>query len=413
MRKVLFVSYGGGHINIINAIAETMIKQSCIDFRILALTTGYNKSLEFFSDKYVRKISDYKELFKNNVEIIDYYGKMLLEENYNASSGVSKEDTLVYLGLSMFELVQTYGEKKALELYKSKKRQSFLPINIMKKILEYENISLVVTTTSPRFEEASIIAANELGIKTLQILDLFGELYPLPKANHIVCMNKSIAKSLKQQGLVETNYHYLGQPAIEKTVKNILSIDKRTIKDKLKLNNDSKTLLYATQRPNIYNKDFSYYDFAGYQAINDNIFLIFELLYKKYNINILVRLHPNEDYKDYQKWFDKYDFVKYINNKCTLEDSLAVCDVLLNQASTVSVEAISANKDVFTFKYHLDKTFPLPAVKNPPFIFSNGFEELKTKLYLYFENKLKIEKSKDFLPFNSTPNIIKLIEDLV
>ncbi|RXJ92876.1 hypothetical protein CRV00_12065 [Malaciobacter molluscorum] len=413
MKKVLFVSYGGGHINIINTIVKAMIKQSCINFKILALTTGYEKSLELFSDKYVKKISDYNELFKKDMEVIVNYGKMLLEENYNVSSGVSKEDTLIYLGLSMFELVQTYGEEKALELYNSKKRQSFLPINIMKKILEYEKISLVVTTTSPRFEEASIIAANELGIETLQVLDLFGELYPLPKANHIVCMNKSIANSLKKQGIIKSKYYYLGQPAIEKTVKNILSIEKKTIKNKLKLNNERKTLLYATQRPNIYNKDFSYYDFAGYETINDNIFLIFELLYKKYGINILVRIHPNEDYKDYKKWFDKYDFVKYINNKCSLDNSLAICDVLLNQASTVSVEAISAKKDVFTFKYHLDKTFPLPAVTKEPFIFSDGFKELKTKLCLYFENKLKIKKSEDFLPFNSSQNIVKLIEELV
>ena len=96
-----------------------------------------------------------------------------------------------------------------------------------------------------------------------------------------------------------------------------------------------------------------------------------------------------------------------------MEESLAICDVLLNQASTVSVEAISANKDVFTFKYHLDKTFPLPAVMNEPFIFSDGFEELKQKLSLYFENKLKTKKTGNFLALDSVENILKLIEDLV
>ena len=84
----------------------------------------------------------------------------------------------------------------------------------MKNILEYEKTSLVVTTTSPRFEEASLIAANELGTETIQILDLFGELYPLPKANHIICMNNYISESLKKQGSlvikigpVSTFYH--------------------------------------------------------------------------------------------------------------------------------------------------------------------------------------------------------------
>ena len=412
MRKVLFVSYGGGHINIINEVIKEIIKYKNIDFKVLALTTAYDKSVSIFSDKYIKKISDYKDLFKKDIEKINYYGSLILEDNYNASSGISKEDTLIYLGLSMFELVQTHGEQKAFDLYNKKQRQAFLPIKTMKKILEYEDISLVVTTTSPRFEEASLTAANELGIETIQILDLFGELYPLPRANHIICMNNYISESLKKQGLIKNKYYHFGQPAIEKTVKNILSVDKVIIKNKLELNSN-KTLLYATQKPNIYNEDFSYHNFAGYETINDNIFSIFEFLYEKYNINILVRLHPNEDFNDYKKWFDKYNFVQYINNKCNLEESLAICDVLLNQASTVSVEAISANKDVFTFKYHLDKTFPLPAVMNEPFIFSDGFEELKQKLSLYFENKLKTKKTGNFLALDSVENIVKLIGDLV
>ena len=412
MGKVLFVSYGGGHINIINEVIKEIIKYKNIDFKVLALTTAYDKSVSLFSNKYIKKISDYKDLFKKDIEKINYYGSLILEDNYNASSGISKEDTLIYLGLSMFELVQTHGEQKAFDLYNKKKRQAFLPIKNMKKILEYEGISLVVTTTSPRFEEASLIAANELGIETIQILDLFGELYPLPRANHIICMNSYISESLKKQGLIENKYYHFGQPAIEKTVKNILSVDKLQTKNKLGLNNN-KVLLYATQRPIICNEDFSYYDFAGYETINDNIFSIFEFLYEKYDINIIVRLHPNEDFNDYKKWFDKYNFVQYINNKCNLEESLAICDVLLNQASTVSVEAISANKDVFTFKYHLDKTFPLPAVMNEPFIFSDGFEELKQKLSLYFENKLKTKKTGNFLALDSVENILKLIEDLV
>ena len=412
MGKVLFVSYGGGHINIINEVIKEIIKYKNIDFKVLALTTAYDKSVSLFSNKYIKKISDYKDLFKKDIEKINYYGSLILEDNYNASSGISKEDTLIYLGLSMFELVQTHGEQKAFDLYNKKQRQAFLPVNIMKNILEYEKTSLVVTTTSPRFEEASLIAANELGIETIQILDLFGELYPLPRANHIICMNNYISESLKKQGLIENKYYHFGQPAIEKTVKNILSVDKLQTKNKLGLNNN-KVLLYATQRPIICNEDFSYYDFAGYETINDNIFSIFEFLYEKYNINILVRLHPNEDLNDYKKWFDKYNFVLYTNDKCNLEESLAVCDVLLNQASTVSVEAISSNKDVFTFKYHLDKTFPLPTVMNEPFIFSDGFDALKENLCLYFENKLEIKKTESFLPFNSVENIIKLIKDLV
>ena len=55
----------------------------------------------------------------------------------------------------------------------------------MKKILEYEDISLVVTTTSPRFEEASLIAANELGIETIAEFVAEEEIYNKIKDLHI------------------------------------------------------------------------------------------------------------------------------------------------------------------------------------------------------------------------------------
>lgn len=410
MGKVLFVSYGGGHINIINLLVEKMI-MSNIDFKVLALTTAYNISSSLYGTKYIKKITDYKNIFLKNIEKINYYGNLLLEENFNVSSGISKEDTIFYLGISMFDLVEKYGEDKAFQLYNTKKRQAFLPINTMEEILKYEDISLVVTTTSPRFEEASLIAANELGIETLQILDLFGEFYPLPRANHIVCMNKYVSDYLKNNGLTSSNYYHFGQPAIENTVKKILDLNKEALKKELGLNGN-KTLLYATGTPNVYNEDFSFHSFVGYETINNNIFSIFEFLYEKFDINIIVRLHPNEDLNDYKKWFDKYSFVKYINDKCNLQESLAVCDILLNQASTVSLEAIFSGKDVFTFKYHLNKTYPAPFMYEP-FIFSDGFEQLKSNLSLYFDDKLPTIKFENFLPSNSVDNILKLIERLV
>jgi hypothetical protein len=411
MKKILFVAYGGGHINIIDLIARQLLKEKNIEFKILALTTAYNKVVDKYPQGIVKKISDYENIFQDDIEKIKKYGLELLEENYNTNSGISKDDTIMYLGCSMNDLINKHGQKKANELYVSKKRQSFLPIETMKKILKYENIDIVVSTTSPRFEQASFIAGNELGLETLEILDLFGELYPLPKANHIVCMNKDIKISLIDQGLRDREYHFLGQPAIEKTVDNILNLDSKTIKKQLSLKNNL-TLLYATQIPIICNEDFSFHSYAGYDVINNNIFNIFKKLNSQFSINIILRIHPNEDIKNYRKWLDKYPFVKCINDKLNLEESISVCDVLLNQASTVSIEAIAAKKDVFTFKYYLDKTFPLPAVMKEPFMFSDGFKELEYNLCKYLNNPIKRENIDDFMPKDATKNIAKLIKEL-
>ena len=65
------------------------------------------------------------------------------------------------------------------------------------------------------------------------------------------------------------------------------------------------------------------------------------------------------------------------------------------------------------FKIDMDKIYPLPELAKEPFIFSDGFEELKENLCLYFENKLEIKKIESFLPFDSAKNIVNLIEDLI
>lgn len=412
MKKILFVAYGGGHINIIDLITEKLIKEKEVEFKILALTTAYNKVVAKYPDGIVKKISDYKELFRDSLSEVEEFGKELLAENYNESSGISKEDTIMYLGTSMYDLVTKYGKKKAEELYKQSKRQAFLPVETMKKILSYEKIDLIVSTTSPRFEQASFIAGNELGIETLEILDLFGELYPLPEANHIVCMNEMVKESLINQGLKDKKYHFLGQPAIENTANKILNLDKKKIRNKIQIK-EKTTLLYATQIPCIYNKDFSVKSFAGYDAINKGVFEILKKINDRYDINILLRIHPNEKMINYKEQLLKYPFIKPINNILNLEESIGICDILLNQASTVSLEAMTVGKKVYTFKYFLDETFPLPAVMKRPFVFSDGFEELEKKLFEYFKNQNLKEENIEFMPKDSVKNIIKLVKELL
>ncbi|MDQ7085348.1 MAG: hypothetical protein Q9M36_10670 [Sulfurovum sp.] len=411
MKKILFVTYGGGHMKIIEPITKKLLEEKDIEFKILALTSAYSFMLDKFSSAVVKKVSDYSFLFDDIIDEVMSLGLELLDDNYSSNSIISKEEIIYYIGLSFYDLIQRVGKEEAYRLYTHKKRQAFLPIETMKKILDYENIDIVISTTAPRFEEASFIAAHELNIDTIEILDLFGELYPLPKAKHIVCMNSLVSDSLKAKGFTDKKYYHFGQPAIEKTIENILQLDVTILKNKMDLKNNI-TLLYATQIPNIYNTDFSFHSFAGYNTINDNIFYMFQRLYDKYNINILLRLHPSESIADYEKWLNKYPFVKYINGVYNIEESIAVCDLLLNQASTVSVEAIAVKKDVFTFKYHLDKTFPLPAIMKKPFIFSDGFEELEKNLSIYLEDPKKIDKLNDFLPKNSVKNIIALIKEL-
>lgn len=412
MKKVLLVSYGGGHIQIISLIAEALKKSADIDFKILALTTAYQRSFNDFPKNTVGLV-DYASLFKKNEREIIEHGQALLDENHDSNSSVSQLETIWYMGLSMYDLCQKIGYERAQSLYASSKRHAFLPVETMEAILKHEKPDVVVATTSPRFEQAALIAGNQLGIATLQILDLFGELHPLPEAKHIVCMNQSVSNCLKRQGLTDRHYYHYGQPAIEASVEKINALDIGKIKSKLDLNSHI-VLLYATQRPVIFNSDFSYQSFAGYKTINDNVFSILEKLQRDFSVNVLLRIHPNERIEDYQPWLDRYDFIRPIHDLLNSHESIAICDVLLTPASTLGIEAVAVNKTVFTFNYHLNKYYPLPEATKKPFIFSDGFEDLATNLFGFFSGnqsrECDVKSNVPFLPTGSVKNIVQLIK---
>ena len=95
----------------------------------------------------------------------------------------------------------------------------------MRKILLHIGPDLVITTSSPRFEFATIKAAKNLGILSLQILDLFGDDFPLPSADHIVVMNNNVKKKLINKGIKNSLIHSFGQPVLEETILKVNNVN--------------------------------------------------------------------------------------------------------------------------------------------------------------------------------------------
>ena len=412
VKKILFVAYGGGHIKVIEPIAKELLDKSEIEFKILALTAAYKSVVDIFPDGVVKTISDYAFLFDDTIDEVLTLGLEFLEDNYTASKAVSKEETIYYIGLSFYDLIQKVGKDKAYQLYKEKKRQSFLPISIMEKILKHEEVDIVVSTTAPRFEQASFIAANNLNIETVEVLDLFANVYPLPEANHIIVMNKAVKNDFISMNLKNKKYHVLGQPAIENTLNIIKGIN---IDEKLRLLNldeNKRVLLFATQPLVIVDKDLKITSYIEYEKVYDELFELLHKISINNKINIIIRLHPNENKEDYYKYFNKYPNFKYCNEMLNIEESLAVSDFVLTIFSTVALQALVANKKVFTFKHKYSKFYSVPTFSRPPFIFSDGLKELEDNLYKYLDCQKDNIVVEEFLPKNSAKNIAKLIKEL-
>ena len=410
MRKILFVTYGGGHVNIINEIAQSLLNVEGVYFNILALTTAYHNLIDLYPKGTVKKISDYNYLFGDIKKDVLNWGNKFLDDNYNDKGVVTKNETIHYIGYSYVDLILKHGNEMAAQIYREKKRNGFLPTTIIEKIILEEDFDTIIATTSPRFELASLLAGNKLKKRTIQILDLFGEIHPLPIAKEIITINEDVTKSLKQQGVRSVFYEY-GQPSIEKTVNKIKSIDINKVKSKLNISPKKKVLLLATQKLIEFHQDLSKGDIVNNVNVYNKLFNILFNIVNKFNLELVVRIHPSENIFFYKKLLDKYKCkVTFLNDKLDSIESVAICDYLVTHSSTIGLEAMISRKKVFTYSHEFDIKYPLKQLQKKPFMHSYiDFLEKKIEDHLVSEEKNICIKHNFIFPFNSIKNIKKLI----
>ncbi|MDX9902142.1 MAG: CDP-glycerol glycerophosphotransferase family protein [Aliarcobacter sp.] len=408
-KNIFLVCYGGGHINIIEPIVDELIKNENYNVKLLALTTAYIKVKNKYDKNILKSISEYLFLFDENIDTIFQNGLKIFEENYNKSIGLSKLEVLSYLGLSYSESIAKLGEDNAYEEYKKIGRQSFLPINTIKKILDYENIDLLITTNSPRFEKGSIFAAKELDIKSIQIIDLFGDDLMKQSATYTIVMNEMVKNKLIKKGFEKDSIFALGQPAIEKSIEKVNLIQKNKIN--IELAKNKKNLVYFSQVPANLTDNKNLTPNEMYKDINDFIFNIFEKLKDSYNI--LIKAHPSESKEFYEIYLDKYTYVNFLEGNYDTNSILSISDIILTPFSTVALQAICLNKLVFTFKPNFCSLYPIKEYKNKPFIYSNSYDELFKNIVdiRFIDNNLNQDNS--FLQLNFKDKFNELLENYV
>lgn len=135
---------------------------------LLALTTAYGSA---------KKAGEQPIGYKDLLYLVDAqqalrWGESLLGQN--SSPDVSNEESVAYLGINYLDLIAQHGESGAAELYADKGRYGFLPLRLMNLLMAALRPDVVVTTNSPRSEEASLAIAVARGIPSVGMVDLFG-----------------------------------------------------------------------------------------------------------------------------------------------------------------------------------------------------------------------------------------------
>ncbi len=172
--SVLFVAYGSGHIAKVAPVIRHLQAEG-VQCHLLALTLGHKQAQRMGLDP----LGYHDFLHLTSREDVLARGQALLEGNSHPD--VDEFESICYLGINYQDWVEQYGEEIAARRYAQGGRRAFLPVRFLGRVIDQLTPSVVVSTASPRSEQAAIEAAVGRGIPTLTMMDLFG----LPHDNYL------------------------------------------------------------------------------------------------------------------------------------------------------------------------------------------------------------------------------------
>lgn len=216
--KVLIVTYGGGHAAMIAPVAAELRRRGGVELTLLGLTTAG----ALFSKRELAYKGYRDYLSPEHDQDALRLGEQLLADVNTEQVGVTREESIAYMGMSMRDLVREVGETAAWDSYRRKGRHAFLQKGVMREIIRREDPALVVATTSPKSERAAIEVGNQMGKTTLIVPDMFAdaqwESYTPFRAQWFGAMCTQTKENLiRDHGADPERIVITGQPAFDKS----------------------------------------------------------------------------------------------------------------------------------------------------------------------------------------------------
>lgn len=213
--RVLFVSYGGGHIGmVLPVIRELEALLPGVQCTLLALTTGHLKAQTVHPDTLGYR--DFLHLV--DADAARAWGERLSEGN--TSPDVPRDETIAYLGINYLDLIAQHGEAGAADLYCEHGRYGFRPLHFMRAVMDALQPDAVVATNSPRSERTALDVAGERGLPAVGMVDLFGldsDTYVLhgPKPAWTCVISQGVRQRLIARGFPADGVVVTGNPAFD------------------------------------------------------------------------------------------------------------------------------------------------------------------------------------------------------
>ena len=402
MKKILFVSYGGGHVNALLPIYRKLIVDKQYNCSYLALTTAYRRVKETGLP-----CIGFKDLTDTQSSVLDL-GKMLVDKEQQSAS-ITHEESIAYMGLSYRDLVDNLGEQEAKKIYEKHGRQAFYPLHTIKKYLSKEMPDLIIATSAPRAERAAIDAASILGIPAICIVDLFAfnEILWVGShgfANKICVISDDVKNRIIAAGRSSDEVIVTGNPAFDELLEGQDSHQREKIRNSKGWRKNEKIVLFASsvepeEHPYSNRKGDVLLPIKVEKELND-------IAAKKPNIKVVIRPHPN----DFRPPLISSERVEISNEEDNINDLLNAVDCVVVFSSTVGVQAAILKKTVISIDLSISSDY-VPYSKMGV---STGINDLNQLGGVIMENLNKsVCNSPIKAKSSATENVIKVIEDVI
>ncbi len=330
---LLCAAYGGGHVNACLPVAQAMMARGW-DVQFLALTTAYDAVKS--AGVPVLQARDFVEAQE---EALRALGERLVGDmpgDMRGGGPVSREETIAYHALGYHDLITAHGETGetgAAALYKARGRAAFAHGELARRVLDRVQPDLVLTSNSPRAEQAVITEAQARGIPAVVLNDTLASatnhwLHNPDYADRILVITDAVREVLLASGHADQKIIVTGNPALEPMAQ---LRQKRQEEQRRKETGARKVILYASQ------------PLTGEDAPHKTALItqLHQIAAAREDWELRVRLHPNEGAAP--DWL-KPPFAHHAG--AALAQELLSADVLITHGSTVGIEAALAGIQV-------------------------------------------------------------------
>lgn len=342
-KKIFFVSYGAGHINLMIPIIKLVIASGKYDVEVLGLSVAM--------EALKREQIPFKGIADFQNEIMDdaawKYGKILADRWHTDGKGISRLDSEIYLGASMRDLVDEEGEEAAFKRLDMEGRRAFYPIASMRRIIDRIKPDFIVTTSSPRFERAAVKVAKEYGIATLSVHDFLAfEFKHILEADTVAVMCDITMENLVKWGHDPAKIVITGQPAFDAIINEMTSFDNQKLRAKWGLPLNRRFVLLGSQPE---------------QASETMVKECIKAINTIDGYDLVIKPHPGEDPRKHQEWIGGAANVHLVPT-APIRELIFCSDLTITVFSTVGFEAVLMGKPLIQLNL-TGKPNPIPLYK--------------------------------------------------